>query len=60
MNINPMQLMQALNQIKGQGGDPDQRIQQMLNNGQITQSQYDAAVQRANQIMQMFTPSGRR
>ena len=60
MNINPMQLMQALNQIKGQGGDPNQRIQQMLNSGKVTQSQYDAAVQRANQIMQMFTPSGRR
>lgn len=35
-------------------GDPQERIQQMLNSGQITQQQYNAAVQKANMIKSMF------
>lgn len=35
-------------------GDPRSQIQQMLNSGQITQQQYNNAVQMTNQIMQMF------
>ena len=49
-----------LNKLKAQGGDPNQMIQNMLNSGKVTQSQYQAAVQRANQIMQMLPTSGRR
>ena len=60
MNINPMQFMQKLNQLKSQGGDPNQIIQEMLNSGKITQAQYDAAVQQAQQIQKMFTPSAHR
>ena len=60
MNINPMQFMQQLNQLKSRGGDPNQMIQQMLNSGRISQSQYDAAVKQAQQIQQMLTPGGRR
>ena len=60
MNINPMQFMQQLNQLKSRGGDPNQMIQEMLNSGKVTQAQYDAAVKRAQQIQQMFTPNGRR
>ena len=60
MNINPMQLMQQINLLKSKGGDPNQMIQQMLNSGQVTQSQYDHAVQQAEQIMQMLAPGGRR
>lgn len=52
--------MQALNQLKSQGGDPNAMIQQMLNSGRVTQAQYNSAVQRANQIMQMFSPSAHR
>ena len=44
MNINPMQFMQQLNQLKSKGGDPNQMIQQMLNSGRVSQAQYDAAV----------------
>lgn len=55
MNINPMQFMRQLNQLKSRGGDPNQMIQQMLNSGRVTQAQYDAAVKRAQQIQQMFT-----
>lgn len=60
MNINPMQFMQRLNQLKSQGGDPNQMIQQMLNSGRVTQAQYDQAVRQAQQIQKMFTPNGRR
>jgi hypothetical protein len=60
MNINPMQFMQRLQQLKSQGGDPNQMIQQMMNSGRVTQAQYDAAVKQAQQIQKMFTPSGRR
>lgn len=31
-------------------GDPQQKIQQMLNSGQISQQQYNAAVQKANML----------
>lgn len=60
MNINPMQFMQRLNQLKSQGGDPNQIIQQMMNSGRVSQAQYDAAVKQAQQIAQMFSPNGRR
>lgn len=35
-------------------GDPREQIQQMLNSGQVSQEQYNRAVQMANQLMQMF------
>lgn len=35
-------------------GDPKAQIQQMLNSGQITQAQYNQAVQMANQFAQML------
>lgn len=60
MNINPMQFMQQLNQLKSRGGDPNEMIQQMLNSGRVTQSQYDNAVKMAQQIQQMLAPGGRR
>lgn len=60
MNINPMQFMQQLNQLKSKGGDPNQMIQQMLNSGRVSQSQYDNAVKMAQQIQQMLAPGGRR
>ena len=52
--------MQALNQLKSQGGDPNAMIQQMLNSGRITQAQYNAAASRAQQIMRMLPTSVRR
>ena len=35
-------------------GDPKQQVQQMLNSGKVSQSQYNQAVQMANQFMKMF------
>lgn len=58
--FNPNAFMQSLADLKKKGGDPNQMIQQMLNSGRITQSQYNAAVNRAQQIMSMLTPSAHR
>ena len=55
MNINPMQFMQQLNQLKSRGGDPNQMIQQLMNSGKVSQAQYDNAVKQAQQIQQMLT-----
>ena len=60
MNINPMEFMQKVNQLKSQGGDPNQMIRQMMNSGKVTQAQYDQAVKMAQQIQGMLTPSGHR
>lgn len=53
-NGGPLGFFQALQQLKAQGGDPNQRIQQMLNSGQITQEQYNAAVAKAEQLKQFL------
>jgi hypothetical protein len=48
-------MMQQFEQFKKNfTGNPQEKIQQMLNSGQITQQQYNAAVQKANMIKSMF------
>ena len=58
MNMNGF--MQRLNQLKQQGGDPNAIVQNMLRSGKVSQAQYNDAVQKANQIVKMLTPSVRR
>lgn len=60
MNINPNTIMQFLNFRNNFKGDPQQMVQQLLNSGQITQEQYNNAVQMAQQIGGMFVPFARR
>ena len=64
MNINPMQIMQLLPNLKsnpmamlGQFGvpqnisnDPQAIIQNLMNNGRITQDQYNQAMQMAKNM----------
>lgn len=48
-------LVNQFNRFRQQfNGDPRQQIQQMLNSGQITQEQYNRAVQRAKALQNMF------
>ena len=54
MNINPNMLMSFMNFRNSFQGNPQQMIQQMLNNGKITQEQYNQAVQKANELMKIF------
>ena len=49
------QLLKRFMQFKQTfSGDPRAQIQQMLNSGRITQSQYNEAVQKANQLYKML------
>lgn len=56
-NQNPMNnnIIARFNQFRQNfRGDPRQQIQQMLNSGQISQQQYNQAVQMANALQQML------
>lgn len=57
MNINPQMLQRFMQFRNNFNGDPRMQIQQMLNSGQITQSQYNQAVQMAQQLQQMLASS---
>ena len=47
--------MKQFNEFKKTiNGNPQEQIQQLLNSGKISQSQYNAAVQKANIIKNMF------
>lgn len=35
-------------------GDPQQQVQQLLNSGKVTQEQYNAAVQKAQQLSRIL------
>lgn len=51
----PNNFLQRFNQFRQNfSGNPQQQIQQMLNSGQITQEQYNRAVQQAQNIMRML------
>ena len=41
-------------------GDAQAQVQQLLNSGRISQSQYNEAVQKAQALQQMLSASGRR
>lgn len=60
MNIDPMMMQRFMQFKQSFKGDPRMQIQQMLQSGQISQSQYNNAVQVAQQIQQMLMPNGRR
>ena len=52
---NVQDLMNQFNQFRRTfRGDPQQQIQQMMNSGQITQDQYNQAVQIAQQMMKFM------
>lgn len=55
-NRNPMMdMMKNFQQFKKSfNGNPQQMVQQMLNSGQISQSQYAEAVEMAKQFMNMM------
>lgn len=52
--FNQNDFIGRLNTLKSKGGNPNQMIQEMLNSGRITQSQYNDAVNKARQIMSML------
>lgn len=56
MNPNMMNnFMQRLNYLKQTfKGDPNQKIQELLNSGKVTQQDYDNAVRNARELQSMF------
>lgn len=57
MNIDPNMIMQLIQFRNSFRGNPQQMVQQMLNSGQISQQQYQNAVQMARQLQQMLPPN---
>ena len=55
--MNPMtNLVNQLNQFRQSfSGDPRQQVQQLLNSGRMSQSQYNQLSQMATQIQNMLT-----
>lgn len=47
-------LRTQIQQLKSTGIDPNQKIQEMLNSGQVSQEQYNSAVQKAQQLQQLL------
>lgn len=43
-----------LNNLKATGMNPEQMIQNLMNQGKVTQQQYEAACQKARMIQQMM------
>lgn len=58
--MNPLYMVQQINILKQKYGDPNKAIQDLLNSGKVTQSQYDAAVKQAQKLTGMLPPSVRR
>ena len=55
MGNNVAGIRQRIEQLKKMcPGDPNQYIQKLLNSGQVTQSQYNRAVQQAQQIQRLM------
>ena len=52
---NMQSVIEKLNQFRQSfQGDPKQQVQQLLNSGRVSQSQYNQAVQMAQQFQRMF------
>lgn len=55
MQNNLQAVMQRFNQFRQMfTGDPRQQVQSLLNSGKISQSQYNQAVEMANQLQRMM------
>ena len=53
--MNGGNVLQRFQQFKQMfTGDPKQQVQQLLNSGKVSQTQYNQAVQMANQLRQML------
>ena len=58
MNMNPMQLLNMINQFNqfksSFTGDPRQQVQQLLNDGKMSQNQLNQLMQMANQFQNLL------
>lgn len=56
--FNIQKFQNDLNNLKATGMNPEQMIQNLMNQGKVTQQQYEAVCQRARMIQQMMGPRG--
>lgn len=55
MQSNNGNMLQRFQQFRQNfKGDPQQQVQQLLNSGKVSQTQYNQAVQMAQQLQRMF------
>ena len=58
MNMNPIQLINMINQFNqfksSFTGDPRQQVQQLLNDGKMSQNQLNQLMQMANQFQNLL------
>lgn len=59
-SIGSDSFIEALNDLKAKGGDPNQMIQELLNSGKVTQAQVNSAMSTAQKLMRMLPASVRR
>lgn len=50
MNLNPMQIMSQINQLKKMYRNPKEVVEQMLSEGKITQEQLNEAIEMAKNV----------
>ena len=55
--MNPNIIAEFMKFAQSFRGNPQETVQQLLNSGQISQDQYNQAVQTAQQLQQMLPPS---
>lgn len=52
---NILGFMNQFNQFRNMfNGDPQQQVKQLLDSGKVSQSQYDAAVQKTNELIKLI------
>lgn len=57
--VGGQDIMSAINTLKQSVSDPNAMIQQLLNSGQVSQAQYNSAVQQAQAIQAMLNQNRR-
>ena len=57
MNFDPQMVNRFMQFRNSFRGDPQQMVQQMMQSGRVSQAQYQQAVQMANQLQSILTPS---
>lgn len=60
MNNLPMMMQQFMNFAQSYRGNPQAQVQQMLTSGQISQQQFQNAVNTVQQLQSMLSPGARR
>lgn len=53
-NLNRDDLINEIQKLKSMYNNPNEKIQELLNSGKVTQEQYNEAFRKAQQLKRMF------